>query len=274
MSTPRPSSSPPLRSSDEQARRDPALTGSHVDYVLGLADDALVSAQRMGWWISRAPQLEEDLALANIGLDLLGQARSLLSHAGEIEGAGRDEDDLAYWRDERDFRNVKLVERPQEDFGVAMARLLVLSTWQSELYAALQRSTDPTLAAIAAKAAKEVAYHHDHARQWVLRLGDGTEESHARMQAALDAEWPWVEELFDESHLDPALVADGVAVAPSSLREPVLRRLEDVVRAATLAVPDVPPRVPGGRAGLHTEHLGRMLAEMQHLTRSHPGATW
>ena len=251
-----------------------APTTTHVDYILGLADDALVSAQRMGWWISRAPQLEEDLALANIGLDLLGQARALLSRAGELEGAGRDEDELAYWRDERDFRNVKLVERPQEDFGVAMARLLILSTWQSELYAALQRSSDPILAAVAAKASKEVAYHHDHARQWVLRLGDGTEESHARMQAALDAEWPWVEELFDESHLDPALVADGVAVAPSSLREPVLRRLEDVVRASTLAVPDVPPRVPGGRAGLHTEHLGRMLAEMQHLTRSHPGATW
>ena len=170
----------------------------------------------MGWWISRAPQLEEDLALANIGLDLLGQARALLSHAGRARGGqGRGEDDLAYWRDERDFRNVKLVERPQDDFGVAMARLLVLSTWQSELYAALRHSSDLVLAAVAAKAAKEVAYHHDHARQWVLRLGDGTAESHTRMQAALDAEWPWVEELFDESHLDPALVADGVAVAPS-----------------------------------------------------------
>ncbi|WP_457207177.1 1,2-phenylacetyl-CoA epoxidase subunit PaaC [Nocardioides sp. P5_C9_2] len=247
---------------------------AHVDYVLGLADDALVSAQRMGWWISRAPQLEEDLALANIGLDLLGQARALLAHAGELEGEGRDEDDLAYWRDERDFRNVKLVERPQEDFGVAMARLLVLSTWQGELYAALQRSTDPVLAAVAAKASKEVAYHQDHASRWVLRLGDGTSESHARMQAALDAEWPWVAELFDDAHLDPALVAAGVAVDPSSLREPVLRRLGDVVRSATLEVPDVPARVPGGRAGLHTEHLGRMLAEMQHLTRSHPGATW
>jgi ring-1,2-phenylacetyl-CoA epoxidase subunit PaaC len=279
MTTPCPSSAPPLRSSAEERRGDPgpsapAVSTTHVDYVLGLADDALVSAQRAGWWISRAPQLEEDLALANIGLDLLGQARALLSHAGELEGKGRDEDDLAYWRDEREFRNVKLVERPQEDFGVAMARLLILSTWQSELYTALQRSSDLPLAAVAAKAVKEVAYHHDHARQWVLRLGDGTTESHARMQAALDAEWPWVEELFDESHLDPALVADGVAVAPSRLREPVLRRLGDVVRAATLEVPDVAARVPGGRAGVHTEHLGRLLAEMQHLTRSHPGATW
>jgi ring-1,2-phenylacetyl-CoA epoxidase subunit PaaC len=252
----------------------PVTTSAHVDYVLGLADDALVSAQRMGWWISRAPQLEEDLALANIGLDLLGQARALLSHAGRLEGEGRDEDDLAYWRDERDFRNVKLLERPQEDFGVAMARLLVLSTWQSELYAALERSSDLVLAGVAAKASKEVAYHHDHARQWVRRLGDGTDESHARMQAALDAEWPWIEELFDASHLDPALVDAGVAVRPESLREPVLRRLGDVVREATLTVPDVAARVPGGRSGLHTEHLGRLLAEMQHLTRSHPGATW
>ncbi|MFC6343683.1 1,2-phenylacetyl-CoA epoxidase subunit PaaC, partial [Nocardioides hankookensis] len=158
-------------------------------YVLGLADDALVSAQRMGWWISRAPELEEDLALANIGLDQLGQARSLLSYAGTVEDAGRSEDDLAYLRDDREFRNVWLVERPQTDFGVAMARLLVFSAYQGELYAALARSDDPTLAAIAAKAVKEVAYHRDHARLWTLRLGDGTEESHDRVQAALEGEW-------------------------------------------------------------------------------------
>ena len=246
----------------------------HVDYVLGLADDALVSAQRMGWWISRAPQLEEDVALANIGLDLLGQARTLLAHAGELEGAGRSEEDLAYFRDERDFRNVKLVERPQTDFGVAMARLLILAAWQTELYAALQRSSDLTLAAIAGKAAKEVAYHLDHAAHWVLRLGDGTEESHRRMQAALDEEWRWIEELFDGSHVAPDLLASGVAVDPAGLREAVLARVTDVVREATLDVPDVRQDVGGGRRGLHTEHMGFLLAEMQHLTRSHPGATW
>ena len=169
---------------------------SLFEYTLGLADDALVSAQRMGWWISRAPELEEDVALANIGLDQLGQARMLLTYAGEVEGAGRSEDDLAYLRDDRDFRNVKLVERPMTDFGVAMARLLVLATYQSHLYAGLQDSADETLAGVAAKAVKEVAYHVDHASQWVLRLGDGTDESHARMQAALDAEWPYVDELF------------------------------------------------------------------------------
>ena len=246
----------------------------HVDYVLALADDALISAQRMGWWISRAPQLEEDVALANIGLDQLGQARTLLSHAGQLEGDGRDEDELAYLRDERDFRNVWLVERDQTDFGVAMARLLVFSAWQAELYAALRASTDATLAGVAGKAVKEVAYHADHARHWVVRLGDGTEESHARMQAALEAEWPFVEELFDNAWLDPDLVTNGVAVDPATLREAVLARIGDVVEEATLTVPEVAPAVGGGRRGLHTEQMGYLLAEMQHLTRSHPGATW
>jgi ring-1,2-phenylacetyl-CoA epoxidase subunit PaaC len=243
-------------------------------YVLALADDALVSAQRMGWWISRAPQLEEDVALANIGLDQLGQARTLLAHAGVLEGAGRGEDDLAYLRDERDFRNVHLVERDQSDFGVAMARLLLFSAYQSELYAALRTSTDPTLAGVAGKAVKEVAYHLDHARQWVVRLGDGTDESHARMQAALQAEWRYLGELFDNAWVDPTVLEQGVAVDPASLREPTLARILPVVREATLDVPEVAGAIGGGRAGLHTEQLGYLLAEMQHLARSHPGATW
>ena len=237
-----------------------------VPYVLGLADDALVSAQRMGWWISRAPELEEDLALANIGLDQLGQARSLLAYAGAVEGAGRTEDDLAFLRDDRDFRNVWLVERPQSDFGVTMARLLVFSTWQCELYAALASSSDATLSGIAGKAVKEVAYHRDHARLWTLRLGDGTDESHARMQAAFEAEWPHVEELFAP--------VEGALVDPQSLRSAVLGRIEEVVVEATLSVPQVSPSIGGGRRGLHTEHLGHLLAEMQHLHRSHPGVTW
>jgi ring-1,2-phenylacetyl-CoA epoxidase subunit PaaC len=228
----------------------------------------------MSWWISRSPQLEEDVAMANIGLDQLGQARTLLAYAGQVEGGCRTEDDLAYFRDERDFRNVKLVEREQHDFGVAMARLLVFSAWQSELYAALARSTDPTLAGVAGKAVKEVAYHLDHARHWVVRLGDGTEESHARMQAALDAEWPWIEELFDGAGVDAGLVDAGVAVDPAGLRDGVLTRIEAVVAEATLAVPQVSPAVGGGRRGLHTEEMGYLLAEMQHLTRSHPEAAW
>jgi ring-1,2-phenylacetyl-CoA epoxidase subunit PaaC len=243
-------------------------------YVLALGDDALISAQRMGWWISRAPQLEEDVALANIGLDQLGQARTLLVHAGELEGAGRSDDDLAYFRDERDFRNVHLVERDQSAFGVAMARLLIFSAYQAELYAALRTSSDQTLAGVAGKAVKEVAYHFDHARQWVLRLGDGTEESHIRMQAALDAEWGYLDELFDGSWVAPELIEAGVAVDPATLREPVLARAMPVLREATLQTPEVMPAVGGGRRGLHTEQMGYLLAEMQHLARSHPGATW
>jgi len=243
---------------------------AHPDYVLGLADDALVSAQRLGWWISRAPELEEDVALANIGLDQLGQARTLLAHAGRLEGDGRGEDDLAYWRDEREFRCVHLVERPQTDFGVAMARLLVFACYQAELYAALLGSADETLAGVAGKAVKEVAYHVDHAHHWVVRLGDGTDESHARMQAALDAEWPYVEELF--TRVDPSL--PGRVTDPASIRETVLTDVRRVVDEATLDVPEVPAALGGGREGLHTEHLGYLLAEMQHLHRSHPGATW
>jgi ring-1,2-phenylacetyl-CoA epoxidase subunit PaaC len=240
------------------------------EYTLALADDALVSAQRMGWWISRAPELEEDVALANIGLDQLGQARNLLTYAGELEGEGRTEDDLAYLRDEREFRNLKLVERPMTDFGVAMARLLVFSTYQLHLYRALTTSSDATLSGVAAKAVKEVAYHVDHAGHWVLRLGDGTDESHARMQSALDAEWPYVDELFEPG--DRSLA--GRVTDPAELCDPVLTDVRRVVTEATLVMPECPPALGGGREGLHTEHLGYLLAEMQHLHRSHPGATW
>lgn len=246
----------------------------HAAYVLALADDALISSQRLGWWISRAPQLEEDVALANIGLDQLGQARALLTHAGSLLD-GQTEDALAYFRDERDFANVGLVERPMTDFGVAMARLLIFSAWQHQLYAALAGSTDPVLAGVAGKAVKETAYHLDHAATWVIRLGDGTDESHARMQAALDAEWPRAAELFDDAYVDPTLITEGIAIAPSTLREAVTERIAGVVAEATLTLPvDASPAVSAGRAGRHTEGMGYLLAEMQHLARSHPGVTW
>jgi ring-1,2-phenylacetyl-CoA epoxidase subunit PaaC len=250
------------------------LREAHVRYLLALADDALVASHRMAEWIASAPQLEEDVALANIGLDLLGQARALLTHAGELEGRGRDEDVLAYFRDEREFLNVCLVERDNGDFAVTMARLLLLATYLHELWSALRGSTDDTLAAIAAKAVKEAAYHVDHARMWVLRLGDGTEVSHERMQAGLDAEWPYAEELFDAGHVEPALVEAGVAVDPSALRDAWTTRVAAVVHEATLTLPDVRPAVTGGRRGIHTEQMGYLLAEMQHLARSHPGASW
>lgn len=249
-------------------------TAAHVRYVLALADDTLVAAQRLGEWVASAPVLEEDVALANIGLDLLGQARSLLAHAGALEGRGRDEDALAYFRDERDFLNVHLVERDNGDFAVTMARLLVLTAYLKQLWSALQASTDATIAAIAAKAVKEAGYHVEHARMWVLRLGDGTAESHRRMQAGLDAEWPFVDELFDDGLVDEELLEAGVAVRPSSLREAWLAEVAAVVSEATLTLPDVPPAVTGGRRGIHTEQMGYLLAEMQHLARSHPGASW
>ena len=244
-------------------------------YALRLGDDALVLAQRLGEWVASAPQLEEDVAMANIGLDLLGQARSLLSYAGSLLEPVRTEDDLAYLRDERDWQNSQLVELADDgDFGRCMARLLVFSAWQCELYAALAASQDQTLAAVAGKAVKEVDYHRDHATQWVLRLGDGTAESHTRMQDALDAVWPYVDELFESDDLVTRLVADGIAVDPASLRGPVLDYVADVVERATLTLPAPTVRHSGGRRGVHTEQLGHLLAELQHVARSHPGATW
>ena len=243
-------------------------------YALRLADDALILAQRMGEWIAAAPQLEEDVALANICLDLLGQARSLLSYAGVAEGRGRDEDDLAYWRDERDFTNCALCEIDNGDFALTMARLLVLSAYQCELYARLSASTDETLAAIAAKAVKEVVYHRDHAAQWVLRLGDGTEESHRRMQAGLEAIWPYVEEVFESDALFAAGAERGWGVDPAELRVPVLAYVEGVLTEAGLTRPETSVNHTGGRRGIHTEAMGYLLAEMQHLARSHPGASW
>jgi ring-1,2-phenylacetyl-CoA epoxidase subunit PaaC len=286
VTTPSDYSPPPLRSSHEQSVGDPdpssipsSAAGTH-QYVLGLADDALVAAQRMGEWIATSPQIEEDVALGNIALDLLGQARSLLSYAGSLMEPPRDEDELAYFRDASDFRNVHLVERPwgapegRGDFGVAMARLLVLSTYMCELYARLQTSTDETLAAVAAKAVKEVDYHRDHATLWVLRLGDGTDESHRRMQDALDAEWPHVDELFDGSYVDPRLLQEGVAVDPTSLRDDFDQRIADVLLQATLRLPEVPPALGSGRRGEHGDDFVAMLTDMQSLARKHPGVTW
>lgn len=252
----------------------PALS----DYVLALGDDVLIAAQRTGEWIAASPQIEEDVAIGNIALDLLGQARSLLTYAGSLVDPVRSEDELAYLRDEREFRNVHLVERPwgdgTRDFGVAVARLLILSTYLCGLYDALSRSSDETLAAVAAKAVKEVDYHRDHAVMWTLRLGDGTEESHARMQAALEAEWPYVTELFDADYVDPRLLDAGIAVDPASLRDQFDGRIAEVLAEATLTVPEATPAVTGGRNGVHSEHMGYLLAEMQYLARAHPGASW
>nr|WP_202885555.1 1,2-phenylacetyl-CoA epoxidase subunit PaaC [Kribbella sandramycini] len=234
-----------------------------------MGDDALIAAQRTAEWIAAAPQLEEDVALGNIGLDQLGQARSLLQYAGSLDG--RTEDDLAYFREEREFRNLQLCELPNGDFAHAMARLLYFATYQHLLYEELRTCADETLAGVAGKAVKEVAYHVDHATQWVLRLGDGTEESHRRMQAALEALWPYTGEMFESDELIGRL---AVAVDPAPLRAEWERRVLAVIDESTCSRPEASYQHTGGRSGRHTEHLGYLLAELQHVARSHPGATW
>lgn len=239
-------------------------------YALYLGDDALMLAQRLGWWIARAPELEEDIALANIALDLLGHARFLLTYAGTAWG--KTEDDLAYFRDEEEFRSCRLVEQENGDFGQTIARQLIFSYYKYELYRRLVRSTDPTLAAIADKALKEVEYHQDHASQWILRLGLGTEESKRRVQAGLTYMWPYVDELFHDDELVESLGA--VAVLPSSLRADFDRRITAILDEAGLSVPEVLGAWGGDRSGQFSEQRGHILAEMQVLARQHPGATW
>lgn len=248
-------------------------------YCVMLGDDALLCSHRLSEWVSNAPELEEDVALANIALDLLGQARVLLARAGHVEGNGRDEDAFAYLRGEAEFRNVALAELgDQQDFARAIARLLLFSTWRLALLHRLLDSRDPVIAAVAGKGVKEMTYHRDYAARWTLRLGDGTAESHARMQAALDEVWPYVEELFGSSEEERRLVETGVAVDPAKAREVVDAVLDQVLARATLTRPDRPPIGAiggrGGRQGVHTEQLGHVLAEMQSLARQHPGARW
>jgi ring-1,2-phenylacetyl-CoA epoxidase subunit PaaC len=247
-----------------------------AQYALGLGDDALVLAHRLGEWITNAPELEEDVALGNIGLDLLGHARSLLTYAGTAWG--KSEDDLAYFRGESEFRSRQLFEQPGGDFACTIARQLIASVYFDELYRGLSASADPTLAAIAAKAVKEVDYHVDHSVQWMLRLGGGTEYSHERMQAGLDAMWPFVDELFQTDPFATGLQGgaglQGIAVRAEDLRAGFDRVVPALIVDAGLVVPQVPAARGGGRTGIHSEALGPMLAEMQVLARAHPGATW
>ncbi|MDQ6842049.1 MAG: phenylacetate-CoA oxygenase subunit PaaC [Actinomycetota bacterium] len=243
-------------------------------YALRLGDDALILAQQLGEWSSRAPELEEDIALTNIALDLLGQARFLLSRAGEIEGRGRSEDELAFGRDERDFLNCLLVEQPNGDFAQTIGRQLLFSTYQLALYGGLTSSVDQGLAGVAAKAVKEVAYHRDHAVKWTVRLGDGTLESHARMQRAIAQLWPYWHELFEPDPRVERLAGEGVAVDPAALRRQCDEFVAGTLQEATLAIPETSWQPSGGRRGEHTEGFGHMLAEMQWLHRSHPEASW
>lgn len=256
-----------------------ALVTAAVDfdiaaYALRLGDDALIHGQQLCRWAARAPELEQDVALLNLALDLLGQARTLLTRAGELEGQGRDEDALAFLRDEPEFTNALLMELDGGDFGRTMARQLLVSAYHVPLWSALCSSTDPVVAGVAGKAVKEAAYHLDHAQSWVVRLGDGTAESARRMQAGLDEIWPYAFELFESDPLLDRLVQRGVAADPALLEPPWRATVEQVLREATLSVPETTWRPTGGRRGRHTEGFGYLLAELQHLHRSHPGASW
>ena len=244
------------------------------EYLLRLGDDRLVLGHRLSEWCGHAPILEEDIALANIALDLVGQANLLLKLAGEVEGKGRSEDALAYFREAIEFRNVLMAELPNGDFAVTIVRQFLFDAYDQLLLDALTRSADGELAGIAGKAVKEARYHLRHSAEWVVKLGDGTAESHGRAQAALDDLWRFTGEPFLADDLDRSLAAAGVAPDPASLREPWLARVREVVAAATLRLPEDRSVARGGRQGLHTEHLGHVLAEMQSVVRAHPGAEW
>lgn len=247
---------------------------SLFDYVIRLADDHLILGQRLGEWCGEAPTLEEDLALANIALDLIGQARSLYDYAATVEGKGRDEDQLAFLRYERDYRNALIAELPNGDFACTITRQFFVAAFMKPFWHAMLNSKDATLAAIAAKALKEVSYHLRHASEWVIRLGDGTEESHRRMVDALDEMSIYTGELFEMDDLSKRMVEQGIGVDAAGLEREWRTTVETVLSEATLKFPEVSHMQTGGRAGRHTEHLGHILSELQYMQRTYPGLTW
>ncbi len=242
------------------------------EYLLRLGDNALILSQRLSACCGHGPVLEEDLAMTNVALDLLGQARLWLSYAAEIEAKGRDEDQLAFLRDAHEFRNVLLVEQPNSHFGDTLARQYYFDAWHSLLLQQLQRSNDVRIAAIAEKAVKETAYHLQRSRDWIIRLGDGTEESHRKIQTSLNELWRYTGELFEVDAIDLALQAQCGDL--SALYEPWLEEVNDTLCAATLKLPEESWMQRGGKRGVHSENLGYLLAEMQFLQRAYPGATW
>jgi ring-1,2-phenylacetyl-CoA epoxidase subunit PaaC len=245
-----------------------------VLYTLRRADDALVLGHRLSEWCGHAPMLEEDMALANMGLDLLGQARELYAYAGEVEGCGNDEDKFAYLRDVRQYRNLLLVEQPNGDFARTMVRQFFYAAFADLYWRAMMKSKDATLAAIAAKSEKESAYHLRHCSEWIVRLGDGTEESHARVQTAIDDLWAFTGEMFETDDSERALIDAGIAIDATALQVKWLKTVSDVVGEATLALPRSDWMQQGGRSGRHSEHLGHLLSELQSMQRTFPGGKW
>jgi len=247
---------------------------AHLDYLLRIADSSLILGQRLSEWCGHGPVLEEDIALANTALDLIGQARLLLTHIGRLEDHGRDEDALAFLRAEHAYRNVSMVELLNEDFARTVLRNFLFTSFQLPLWQALQTSADQELAAIARKSLKETRYHQQHAADWTVRLGDGTDESHARMQRALDYLWPYTAEFFSPTPEDEAVVAAQIGAAWSTLQGAWESQVMPVLAAATLQVPQRSPFLSRGKQGVHTEHMGHLLTEMQFLQRTYPGGTW
>ena len=245
-----------------------------VLYTLRRADDALILGHRLSEWCGHAPTMEEDMALANIGLDLLGQARELYSYAAGVEGKGNDEDKFAYLRDVRQYRNLLLLEQPNGDFAHTMVRQFFYSAFADLYWRAMMKSTDATLAAIAAKSEKESAYHLRHSSEWIIRLGDGTAESQARAQAAIDHLWAFTGEMFEVDDSERGLIDSGIAVEPANLRPQWLKIISGIVSEATLVLPGSSWMQQGGRDGRHSEHLGHLLSELQSMQRTFPGTTW
>lgn len=243
-------------------------------YLLRLSDTCLILGQRLGEWCGHAPILEEDIALSNMALDLIGQSRALLTLAGQRSGEGYDEDQLAFLRDEGDYRNPTLAELPRGDFAFTVLRNVVVATWLKLMWERLRDSSDADLAAIAGKALKEARYHQQHAADWAVRLGDGTDESHRRCEAALAQVWLYTPELFEADAVDAAAVAAGLGPAWSELQEPWLAEMSEILGEAKLAMPAAAAFRSTGKRGLHSEHMGYLLAEMQYLQRSYPGGAW
>jgi ring-1,2-phenylacetyl-CoA epoxidase subunit PaaC len=245
-----------------------------VLYTLRRADDALILGHRLSEWCGHAPMLEEDMALANMGLDLLGQARELYTYAAKVEGRDNDEDKFAYLRDVRQYRNLLLVEQPNGDFAQTMVRQFFYAAFADLYWRAMMKSADSALAAIAAKSEKESAYHLRHTSEWIIRLGDGTEESHARAQGAIDHLWAYTGEMFEIDDNERGLIEAGIAIDAAALRPSWLKTVSEIVSEATLLLPKSDWMQQGGRSGRHSEHLGHLLSELQSMQRTFPGATW
>lgn len=250
------------------------LEQAKFEYLLRLGDSSLIIGHRLSEWCGHGPILEEDIALINIALDFVGNATSLLTYAAQLEGKGRTEDDLAYLRNERDYRNLLITEQPNGDYATTIARQFLYDVYTFFLYEELKKSKDETIAAIAAKTHKEITYHLRHTTEWMYRLGDGTEESHQRLQSGLNELWMYTSDMFDMNEVDALLIQAGIAPDLNLIKESWEKRVKEVVTEATLQLPSGNIKQKGSREGKHSEHLGYLLAEMQYIPRSYPGTKW